>query len=113
MLAQAPMFGGSPRELQEGVYDAAWTPDGRELAVIRRGGLENVIEFPLGNRVFASPAWIVGLRVSPDGRHVAFFDNMTGSTGRRFALVDRNGQHRSIADGDFWHGGLAWRPDGR
>jgi hypothetical protein len=113
MLAQAPLFGGSPREIASGVWEAAWCSDRMELAVIRRSGLESVIEFPLGHPVFASPSWLVGLRCSPDGRHVAFFVNSSGLRGRQLMIVDRQGGKRVFAEAESWHGGLAWRADGR
>ena len=113
MLAQAPLFGGSPREIAPEIGEAAWLPDGQGLAVIRRAGLENVVEFPLGHPVFSSTGWLVGLRVSPDGRHVAFID-MTGiGHGSALRVVDANGASRMSTALGFWHGGLAWKPDGR
>ncbi len=37
-LARVPLAGGAPRELQEQVKYADWSPDGRELAIVRRVG---------------------------------------------------------------------------
>ena len=36
-LATSPLGGGAPREMLENVFDADWSPDGNELAVIDRG----------------------------------------------------------------------------
>ena len=37
-LARAELAGGAPRELASGVHGADWSPDGRELAIVRSGG---------------------------------------------------------------------------
>jgi dipeptidyl aminopeptidase/acylaminoacyl peptidase len=113
MLAQAPLFGGTPREVAPDVYEADWLPDGNALAVIRRVGLENVVEFPLGNPVFISKGWVVGLRVSPDGRHVAFADMGGIGHGSVLRVADQAGSVRSLGPHGFWFGGVAWKPDGR
>ena len=76
MLARAPLSGGAPRDLAEGVLDADWTPDGAELAVIRRVAGRRQVEFPLGHKVHE--AALAFIRVSPDGRHAAFFGLSSG-----------------------------------
>ena len=112
MLAQAPLFGGTPREVASEVYEADWLPDGNALAVSRRSGLENVVEFPLGNPVFTSTGWLTGLRVSPDGRHVAFIDMVGVGHGSILRIVDQAGAVRTPGPMGFWFGGLVWKPDG-
>ena len=58
-LARVPLAGGAPRELQEDVKYADWLPDGRDLAIVRRVGDRDQLEFPVGT-VVAEPA-------TPDG----------------------------------------------
>ncbi len=113
MLAQAPLFGGSPREVAPGVGEAAWIPGTESLAVIRRVGHENVLEFPLGNPIYSSQGWLVGLAVSPDGRHAAFLDMAGLHPGSVLRVASADGEVRTLCPMDFWNGGMAWQPDGR
>jgi eukaryotic-like serine/threonine-protein kinase len=110
MLARAPLSGGAPRDLAEGVLDADWTPDGAELAVIRRVAGRRQVEFPLGHKVHE--AALAFIRVSPDGRHAAFFGLSSG--GHDLVIVDRAGEKTTLSTG--WLvggvGGLAWSPKG-
>ena len=65
VLAQAPLFGGSPREIVRDVHIADWAPNGRDLAVVRKVGLEQVIEYPIGTALVRTSSWQNFLRVSP------------------------------------------------
>jgi len=113
MLAQAPLFGGSPREVAPDVYEAAFLPGSDAVAVTRRVGHENVVEFPIGNPVFRSPWWIISLAVSPDGAHIAFVDMATLLHGALLRVFDRQGKEVITVPFHFWNGGIAWRPDGK
>ena len=75
-LARVPIAGGAPRQMIENVKSADWSPDGSELAIVRRVDGRDRLEFPVG-RVLMQPATDEGAslgfaRISPDGRHVAF-----------------------------------------
>ncbi len=111
LLAQAPLFGGAPRELLRGVHEADWAPDGRNLAVIRRAGLEVVVEFPIGKKLYASANWKAWSRISPDGERIAFFE-LLGGAGNVLQTIDRAGTLRTLAKVSHWPGSLAWRADG-
>ena len=114
-LARVPLAGGAPRELQEHVKYADWSPDGRELAIVRRVGDRDQLEFPAGtilaepelpSRGFSFP------RISPDGDAVAVFelsapDNLIG----RVLIIDRAGRARTASTRYFNVFGLAWRGD--
>jgi hypothetical protein len=110
-LAVVPLAGGTPRELLENVMSAAWTPDGRDLCVSRiHPNGEVTIELPPGTvlhrtRLSASP-----IRVSWDGRYIAYGDGGVG----KLMLIDRERRvARALADigANLW--GLAWAPAGR
>jgi len=74
-LARMPAAGGAPRDVLEGVELADWSPDGRDLAVVRTVGGRARIEFPIGTVVFETAGWIDSMRVSPDGAcRCAWFD---------------------------------------
>jgi serine/threonine protein kinase/dipeptidyl aminopeptidase/acylaminoacyl peptidase len=65
-LATVPMAGGAPRELAADVNWADSAPDGKRIAVVRRGNLE----FPMGKVIY--PGGGSFPRVSPAGDRVAF-----------------------------------------
>ena len=113
-LAQVPMIGGVPRELQEQVKYADWTADGRELAIIRGLRDRDVLEFPTGN-VIAEPAAPRGfsfVRISPRGDAVAAFelDSAPWLWGK-VVVFDRSGTRRTTSTAYFNVFGLAWRGD--
>lgn len=112
-LARVPMTGGVPREVLENVEFADWSPDGQNLAVLRK--LENRLvrlEYPIGHvlaegtsrRCFDRP------RVSRDGTLVAFVgcDKPSFSV----SVVDAGGVVRTLWQGNEWVSGLAWSPRG-
>ncbi|HVQ29625.1 MAG TPA: hypothetical protein VMV21_08610, partial [Vicinamibacteria bacterium] len=73
-LATVPMGGGAPHEVLPDVNEADWAPDGQSLAVLRYVQGEQQIEFPLGDGVYRSRKGLRLLRVSPDGRRLAFIE---------------------------------------
>jgi hypothetical protein len=114
-LAQVPLAGGAPRELQEQVKYAHWLPDGRDLAIVRRIGARDQLEFPIG-AIVAEPTTPEGgfsfLRVSPRGDAVAAFelDVSFGLVGR-VVIVDRAGVKRASSSRYYNVFGLAWKGD--
>lgn len=114
-LARVPLAGGAPRELQERVKYADWSPDGRDLAIVRAMGDRDQLEFPMGT-VLALPDSPTGgfsfPRVSPAGDAVAAFelDASAGLVGR-VVIVDRSGVKRTQSARYFNVFGLAWRGD--
>ena len=112
-LATVPVGGGAPREVLENVLDADWTPDGRELCVLRAGDEEQRIELPAGTLLYKSNRGLRLLRVSPDGRHIAFVE---GSESRlSIVSVDLATKAASVLASDLPANlfGLAWAPKGR
>jgi len=113
VLTRAPLSGGAPRDVAEDVFEADWTPDGRELAAIRSGGGgKRRVEFPLGRTVHEAASGPFSLRVSPDGLRVAFYD--WSATGHDVVTVDRAGRKAILSRG--WPqgsiAGLDWSPRG-
>jgi hypothetical protein len=114
-LARVPLAGGAPRELMTDVKYADWSPDGRDLAVVRRTGGREQLEFPAGT-VIAEPRVPGGgfsfPRVSPGGDAVAVFElgQAAGLSGR-VAIVDRAGA-KKISSANYVNVfGLAWKGD--
>ncbi len=114
-LARAPMLGAGPRPLVGNVREADWTPDGSELAIVRRVGGRERLELPLGQVLYETTGWIGSVRVSPDGQHVAFADHPVFADDiGTVSIVDRAGKKRDLSTGwDSMLRGLAWSPDGR
>ncbi len=113
VLARLPLMGGTPRELIDNVYQAAFGPGGK-IAAIRLPGTSMQLEYPLGTVLVETQGWMSDLRVSPDGELVAFVDHPgKGDSGGRAAVVDRTGKVRHLGEryASLWGG--AWTPDGR
>ncbi|HXM78948.1 MAG TPA: hypothetical protein VOA00_06935, partial [Thermoanaerobaculia bacterium] len=110
-LARVPLAGGAPREVLENVEDADWSPDGTSLAVARQVGNRNRIEYPIGKVLYDAAGWVSDIRVSPDGRLVAFIDHPgRGDNDGNVKVVDASGKVR--LSGPFAIRGLAWSPRG-
>ena len=113
-LAQAPLDGGAPRELENDVLFADWSPDGKDLAVARLINGKAVLEYPTGKKVYETDGLVTYPRISPDGELIAFLDHPTRSDKRgTLAVVDRSGARRVLSRD--WAGaeGLAWHPRGK
>jgi Tol biopolymer transport system component len=115
-LAVVPVNGGTPREHLDEVEDADWSQAADEFAIVRSKGFGTHawLEFPPGKIVYESPGGSIhGVRVSRDGRRVAFVEDPAGiGSGGRIRVVDREGQGRALTR-DFANArGLAWSPRG-
>jgi len=111
MLARAALAGGVPREILANILDADWTPDGKNLAIIRRGERgEDTLELPVG-KVISRSTSLYSLRVSPAGDRIAILDG-TGNESA-IGLVELSGKKRLLSKGWYGAKGLAWSPDGR
>jgi eukaryotic-like serine/threonine-protein kinase len=114
-LARAPLSGGTPREVLENVQFADWSPDGKELAVVRVVGTRRRLEYPAGKVLYDVPvsAKLAAPRFSPRGDRMAFIEGPnSGVTDGSVAVIDLSGKKRaltSIFGGLF---GLAWAPGG-
>ena len=110
-LARVPLGGGAPREILENVQDADWSPDGKELAVARYVGSRCRLEYPIGRVLYEPVAWVSNVRVSPDGRMVAFLDHpQLGDNSGTVRVVDEKGKLKVA--GPRAGTGLAWSPRG-
>ena len=113
-LATVPLLGGAPRALLDDVDEADWSPQGDQLAISRMEAGQRVLEYPIGNRLYATAAWIADLRVSPQGDAIAFQEHPLIADDRgSIVMVDRKGKRTVLSH--EWYGtqGLAWSPDGR
>ena len=111
-LGRAPFGGGVPREMMENVQDADWAPDGSSLAVVRfENDVRWDVEIPPGNRIYRDSTPIIGIRLSPDGRHVAIAEGGFLGFQTSIRLLDRAGSGRVLASVPVT--GVSWIPGGR
>ncbi len=114
-LAVAPFSGGTPRDLVEAGFGADYAPDGHSMALARATGTGTQLEYPAGT-VRAQGVWgtrpgypmlrLTVVRISPDGRKLAYFKG-----GKELVVEDLGGISRTLAVvADPC--GLAWAPDG-
>jgi Tol biopolymer transport system component len=114
-LARVPLGGGAPREILDGVREADWSPDGSDLAIVRRSGARDTLEFPVGRVLAETAGYFSDLRFSPDGTRIAYFVHSTlwDDRGVVAAVNVKTDKVSTISAGDFQGlEGLAWSPDG-
>src|SRR5262245_7215989 len=112
-LARGSLAGGVPRPVLDDVEDADWSPDGKELAVVRNVGGRYRLEFPVGKVLYETEAWLGSLRFSRDGRRIAFIDHPSFGDSRGLAaVVDLAGKYQALTEPFSSAGGLGWSPDG-
>jgi len=110
-LARVSLGGGAPRSVLENVQDADWAPDGQNFAVAHQVGNLQRVEYPIGKTIYTPSGWVSCVRVSPDGRFVAFIDHPTrGDNDGRLKVVDAEGKVR--VEGPAANLGVAWSPRG-
>ena len=117
--------------LTEGAFtlsDPQWSPDGREIAVVRNptpkpddGRLSDILIVPAAGgtpRILyandgpeGSPRW------SPDGKQIAFLSRdgklPLPGTSSLYVIPAQGGSAKQITDADLNPGSLSWSPDGR
>ncbi len=116
-LATVSLGGGAPHEILENVVEADWSPDGSEMAVIGGDRIERKmhIECPIGKVIVpASGHWLSGMRISPDGKYIAYFHHPENDDDRgEVMVVDRSGKQTQLSAGWESLEGLAWSPSGK
>jgi tRNA A-37 threonylcarbamoyl transferase component Bud32/dipeptidyl aminopeptidase/acylaminoacyl peptidase len=113
MLASAPLAGGPARDIAEGVQFAEWSPDGKQLAVVRAPAGKTRLEFPIGNVLYETNGWIANPRFSPRGDRIAFLDYVsTAFFASSVTVVDLKGKRTVLALSLTMTNGLAWSPGG-
>jgi len=113
-LARAPLVGGAPREVLEHVQWADWSADGTNLVVVRDFGGRNRLEYPVGKPLYETGGWIGHPRVSPKGDLIAFIDHpVQGDDSGSLAVIDMQGNKKTLSGEWFTIQGVAWSPDGK
>ena len=113
-LARTPLSGGAPRPLLEDVCGGDIEPHGDGLAVVRCGGGQQRLEYPLGKVLHTTNGWIDHVRFAPGGDAIAFFDHPINGDDRGFvAWADAQGKVARVTSEWSALKGLAWAPDGK
>jgi dipeptidyl aminopeptidase/acylaminoacyl peptidase len=113
-LARMPINGGDPRDIVDGVQWADWSPDGKQLAIVRDMGGRNRLEYPIGKVIHETPGWISHPRISPDGERVAFLEHpQMGDDAGSVHVIDRQGTDKTLGDTFLSVQGVAWAPGGK
>jgi hypothetical protein len=113
LARSASTGGGAPRELLEDVEAADFSPDGRDLAVVRVTAGHRRLEFPPGKVLYDTRGWIGSPRVSKGGDRIAFLDYpVNGDDGGSVAVVDLAGKMTTLTPLYASARGVAWSPDG-
>lgn len=113
MLANAPLAGGSPREVLPDVRWADWDADGK-LAVVHHVEGHGRLEYPVGHLLYQSSGWIGSIRFSPQYDAIAFMDHPALWDNRGFVrVVDLAGRVHTLTHEWESEHGLAWRKDGK
>jgi eukaryotic-like serine/threonine-protein kinase len=117
VFARAPLTGGAPREVLEGVLYASadWAPDGKDLVIAHEVANRARLEYPIGKVILESREEDFSCpRFSPGGDQIAFYLT-DGSGNTTLAVVNTSGKEKRT----LWNGvgeitGIpCWRPDGR
>ena len=112
-LARMPLAGGAVREVLEDVFYADWSPDGKNLAVVRAVDGRFRLEYPIGKVLYEAPGWITYPRLSPKGDRIAFLDHPAlGEDDGSVSIVDLSGHKTTLSTGWKNLKGLAWSPRG-
>jgi serine/threonine protein kinase len=112
-LARAPLAGGAPREIVEGVTHADWSPDAQTLAIVRAAGGRTRLEFPAGTVLYETAGQISNIAVAPDAASIAFVESPPGiGPMLSVRIVDRRQAHKTLSDGWRSVQGMAWSSRG-
>jgi Tol biopolymer transport system component len=107
------VLGSAPRVVAEEVREAEWTPDGTDLAIVRRSGTLENLEFPIGNVLYRSSGFISDIRFSADGSRIAFADHpLFADDAGSVSLIDHAGRRTVLTEPHTSVRGLAWSKDG-
>lgn len=111
-LAQVSLSGGSPRDLDENIFGACWTPDGKEMAVIRKKEEKKFVEFPSGKILYESTQRLDSLRISPGGEYIALIEGYEFGSNGLVRILGRDGK-QIAASTRLYPENISWSADGK
>lgn len=106
---------GERRPILENVEEADWSPKGSGIAVVRRVGGMDRLEYPIGNVLDQTKGWIGEPRFSPRGNRIAFIVHpQPGGDAGSVVVQDLSSGKRSVLSAGWENArGLAWSANGR
>ncbi|MGH9485365.1 MAG: hypothetical protein ACRD1F_09945, partial [Terriglobales bacterium] len=119
ILARMPLSGGAPRPVLDNIEAADWRTGAlaTSAAIARFNPVrdDTTLEYPVGHVLFTTPASVTGLRISPNGRSLAFIEHFTSNDDKgRIALLPVDGGKERDLTRDYESAlGLAWAPSGK
>ena len=112
-LARVPIIGGTPREILEDVQEADWSPDGKELAIVRFVDGKSRLEYPIGKLLYETEGYITYPRISPKGDRIAFMNHEVLYDNRgTLEMVDLAGNKTVLTEEFAGEEGVTWSADG-
>jgi WD40 repeat protein len=107
------LTGGAPRDVADGVQEADWSPDGETMLVVRDVGGKSQLEYPMGKVLYQTSGHISYARLSPKADRIAFMDHpFPLDDAGTVAVVDLNGNKKTLTGKWASEGGLAWSASG-
>lgn len=111
-LAQVPITGGLPRELDNNILGADWAPDGKTIAIARRNSDQSTtLEYPAGKVLLKSIWRIDKIRFSPKGDYIAFNEGFPYGSNGKVKIIDTSGKEVASSS-PLYPDGLSWSPNG-
>jgi len=81
------------------------------MAVVRETDQGTQLEWPVGKPLYRTAGYISEPRISPAGDRIAFLDHpVTSDNAGRVAVVDRDGNKKTLTQNYAAAEGLAWAP---
>jgi serine/threonine protein kinase len=112
-LAIVPLSGGAPHEVAESILSADFSPNGKQLAVIRDFGPRSRLEYPAGKSLYEFNGWLSHVRISPKGDQIAFAEHPTYNDSFGSLVVTDLSGNRKVLKKDWYEIlDLAWGPQG-
>lgn len=107
------------RTLQFTTDEGSWisldvSPDGRTIVFDLLGDLYTIlIEGGTATRITSGPGWDAAPRFSPDGQHILFTSDRSGSDHIWTMAADGSAPTRITTNDEYQHTVPAWAPDGK
>jgi dipeptidyl aminopeptidase/acylaminoacyl peptidase len=112
-LARMPLASAAPRKILEDISAADWSPDGQELAIVRRVGVLSRLEYPPGKVLAETAGYLSDVRVSPRGDRIAYMEHLMPFDNRgRVVVVDLEGKVLARSPESHGEEGLVWSAGG-
>lgn len=112
-LAEMQLGGGAPRQILKDVAEADWSKDGSQLLVVRVERNKEILEYPIGKKIYETDGWIGNPHISLDGKQIAFVQHPIISDDMgAITVMDLSGKTKTLTKTWTSARGMAWSPEG-